>query len=547
MLIIILTALFIIPVLFGWGILMGKILRFPVAKPSFFLCFLGIFGVTIFSTVSAFFFPISYIAEIFIVLIGIALLFLNRKNLRPVFFPKQDILYFGIIILVISFAASFYPYILDHFGYYIPTIQWITEFGLVKGIANLDLTLGQTSLWHTFQAVFSHFSDYSLRINAVLLIIFTAYILEKKSFIQLIFIPVFLLFVQSPTPDLPAVIFTLVSISELFFGKTTSFASILALSVFAVGIKPTVFWLPLFVLVQQIMLSKIALKSLFPATILLILILFKNLYLFGYPFFPLSFFDFNFPWKTSPEILQISSEFGMKKTFDEQFSATEIRNFTFLESLKQWLLLRGIKGMMNILLLLFLTGFLLLSILKKNKKHLLLSFCLIVKTIVIIWISAQFRFFLEVYFVILLLFFHQKFSKKTTQIISVAFSSLIILYLSLPKLISTYIPSYKMSSFMGAFQGSQIIVPSEYTYLHYHTFTVGNLTFHVSKNYPFSFDAPLPAISEGYLFDYQKTGIFPQWKNVQNKKEGFVSVKMNATQEKQLQKITGILTESAKY
>ncbi|MCJ8498666.1 hypothetical protein MVI27_10375 [Chryseobacterium salipaludis] len=36
----------------------------------------------------------------------------------------------------------FLPFTMDHFGYHIPTIKWLSSAGLVRGLANLDMVLG---------------------------------------------------------------------------------------------------------------------------------------------------------------------------------------------------------------------------------------------------------------------------------------------------------------------------------------------------------------------------------------------------------------------
>jgi hypothetical protein len=72
---------------------------------------------------------------------------------------KKRFIFNCLRFIIILFTGTYYPYILDHFGYYVPTIKWLTEYGFIKGISNLDLTLGQMSVWHIFQAGFSNFSD----------------------------------------------------------------------------------------------------------------------------------------------------------------------------------------------------------------------------------------------------------------------------------------------------------------------------------------------------------------------------------------------------
>ena len=54
-------------------------------------------------------------------------------------FSKTEILKLCFLTLIIIISGSYYPFILDHFGYYVPSINWLSEFGLSKGLANLNL------------------------------------------------------------------------------------------------------------------------------------------------------------------------------------------------------------------------------------------------------------------------------------------------------------------------------------------------------------------------------------------------------------------------
>ena len=197
---------------------------------------------------------------------------------------------FSIFSLVILFFGSYFPFILDHFGYYVPTIKWISEVGLVKGISNLDLLLVQMSVWHIFQAGFSNFSDPFLRINSLLLIIYLVYIFEKKSWIHLIFLPVLFLFSQSPSTDLPVIVFSLIILNEIIQLNKNS-TLIFAFSVFVFTIKPTMIWLPILSFLYFIRDFMFVPKKIIPATLVLSLYLFKNLWTFGFPIFPVQVFD----------------------------------------------------------------------------------------------------------------------------------------------------------------------------------------------------------------------------------------------------------------
>ncbi|MDQ0783112.1 hypothetical protein [Chryseobacterium sp. W4I1] len=196
MILLLLSSVLILTTLAGWGKIMEKLFgNLSVGISGSILN--GILGLSLLWTVAAFFIPINIYVEIPCVLAGILFFFKKKIYLNFFLISMKDAILIGIISLFILYSSSFYPFLLDHFGYYVPTIKWLTEYGMVKGISNLDLTLGQMSVWHIFQTGFSNFSDPFLRINAVLLIIYSLYIFERKSWVQLCFIPVLLLFFTS--------------------------------------------------------------------------------------------------------------------------------------------------------------------------------------------------------------------------------------------------------------------------------------------------------------------------------------------------------------
>ncbi|RZJ75139.1 MAG: hypothetical protein EOO45_06575 [Flavobacterium sp.] len=99
---------------------------------------------------------------------------------------------------------------------------------------------------------------------------------------------------------------------------------------------------------------------------------------------------------------------------------------------------------------------------------------------------------------------------------------------------------------MGKFEFEQLYKPSTYEYKKYHSFETGNLKFNVSEKYPFNFDTPVPAISESYIFDYQKAGIFPQLIDKNDISKGFISKKMTPKEQKEVKIITEKIKNSYK-
>ncbi|WP_394368224.1 LIC_10190 family membrane protein [Chryseobacterium muglaense] len=542
MLLIICSSIFLITTLMGWGKLMenifGKSLNGISGK-----ILTGVFSVGLIFTVVSFFVPLNLYVEIPTILIGLFYFFKDKLYLECFRFSKKDSIILGILATVILFSASFYPFILDHFGYYVPTIKWLTEYGLVKGISNLDLTLGQMSVWHILQAGFSNFADPFFKLNAVLLIIYGLYIVERKSWTQMIFIPVLLIFSQSPSPDLPVIVFSLIVLNEILSGnKNISF--LFAFSVFTFAIKPTVIWLPIFILLYSIFITKFDYKKLIFGSLVFLLFIAKNIWTFGYPVFPLTVFDLGISWKPNPELLKASSEFAIVKTFDEQYSYAEILKFSWFDYVKNWLSLKGMKSMINILFIFSLIVFIIFSIIKKNKIISLICISILIKSILVLLFSAQYRFFIDVFFVIFFIVFFKYLNKKNAVLISSFLMFAVLVIFSFPNLIQKFIPSFQVGRFMTPFEKKQILISSHYQYNQYHSYKVGNLKFNVSKKYPFNFDTPVPAISVNYIFDYQKEQIFPQPIDNNHLKKGFIWKKLNAEEKKEFDKTIELIKKS---
>ena len=106
----------------------------------------GIISITTIFTITAFFFPLNVLVEAPILFIGLAAFFYFKEYKSVWNFFAEHQSEFCVLAFITVFFGSYYPFILDHFGYYVPTVKWNSEVGLVKGISNLDLVLGQMSM-----------------------------------------------------------------------------------------------------------------------------------------------------------------------------------------------------------------------------------------------------------------------------------------------------------------------------------------------------------------------------------------------------------------
>lgn len=144
------------------------------------------------SLVASFFIPLNLIYELS--LFGLALIiFIIKKgwiglNIKPII--KNKIFIF--LVLLTAFVGSMSAFIYDTFLYYLPTIKWLDQFGMVKGLANFDFNFGQMSLWHILQASFNNTIDPTYKINASLICVFLIFVFEIKKFQFLLFYQYFI-------------------------------------------------------------------------------------------------------------------------------------------------------------------------------------------------------------------------------------------------------------------------------------------------------------------------------------------------------------------
>ncbi len=536
MLFILLSSFIILPTLWGWGYLFENLFKLKLYESLVSKAMSGILGITIIWTIISFFHALNMYVELPTIATGFYIFFKKKIYLVFLEFFKKNLIFLVFGGSIILFCASFYPFILDHFGYYVPTLKWLTEYGLVKGVANLEILLAQTSFWHIFEAGFSNFSDVYLRINAVVLFIYLLYSVEKKQWLHFCFFPILLLFTQSPSPDLAVISFSLILLNEILLNNKNQ-VFIFTFSVFIFAIKPTMIWLPILCFLNLFLGVKFSIKNYLPAFFVLLVYFAKNLLVFGYPFFPMAIFDCNLPWKTSVEVLQKSSQYAIEKTYDNHFTYQQIKAFTPIEYVKNWLFIGGIKMYINIAFVVSLLGFIVFTIIKKNKTITLVCISVLVKSVFVLLFSAQYRFFIDVFFVIFLVVLFHHISKKIAVSFSLAFSIGIVLFLSVPGLVANHIQSFNLGKYMGNFSCKQFYKPSVYDYKDYRSYKVGNLSFNVSYNYPFNFETPTPSISESYVLDYYEANIFPQLIDEKDIRKGFISKKLNFKERKELEEV----------
>lgn len=485
--------------------------------------------------VLAFFIPINQYVEWGSLAIGWVLFFYNKGYQHFEKLNKKEWSLWSGLVLVSALVGSGYPFILDHFGYYVPSVKWLSEFGLVKGISNWEWVLGQMSPWHILQSGFSHFSDEFLRLNVLLLAVFFLYALEQKSWAMFIFSSILFFFVQSPSPDLPSVVFSLMILNEVL-RKNQSFGLLFAFSVLVFSIKPTMLWVPILTFFYPLWVFGKGLKFIRLGVFIGMLYVVKNLWVFGYPLFPIEFLDLGVSWKPYSGLFVESARVAVGKTFDLQYSLEEIAQFSVWDYFWNWLTLKGIKGIINTS---FILSIMLLGVYtwkKKNKILTLVFISVLIKSLFVLWFSAQYRFFIEIFFVVFVVISAEQWNKKTALGLFSAGAILVAGCLFSPKKLQEQVPSFNVGFFMKGFRWKQLYRPSHYVFNQYETYQLGDLVFHVPKNYELSFDVVLPNIPLGSLKEFLQMGIFPQ-KISKDLGDGFIWRYLSQEEKKELEQI----------
>jgi hypothetical protein len=95
---------------------------------------------------------------------------------------------------------------------------------------------------------------------------------------------------------------------------------------------------------------------------------------------------------------------------------------------------------------------------KKDKLTTILFISILFKSILVLLFSAQYRFFLDVFFVDFCIVFHSKIKRKISHCLIFSFGAFIILFLmSFPQILQSQIPTFKLGYFMEGFTKSVFI------------------------------------------------------------------------------------------
>lgn len=387
----------------------------------------GLLATTLLASFWAFFGRINMEFHFFLLVVNLLLLFRFKTEIKSSYrhfasecfqLSKSLQLYLLIITVLIIAQCASIPYIIDNETYYIQTIKWLNEYGLVKGLANLHIFFGQTSGWHIAQSVFNfsflynNFND----LSGFCLLLGNIFAVEKlnnyftnqnKNYLLIGLLPIasvlLFQFVSAPSPDLPVYILSFMSFSlfvENFHSVSKTILNDLTIIVLLLFyIKPTTFLLLLLPLILVVKDYKKVGNYLFPSFTLGILILglfiTKNTILTGYPLFPLTSLSWNnYDFKVPSELVEFY--FNQQRLYRFFLSQEEFHSLSFYEKCLKWILMEKISGFFNVLSLIMVV--IVPFFIRKyfhQKAYWILYCIMVVQLILLIVTSPQFRFFIH--------------------------------------------------------------------------------------------------------------------------------------------------------
>ncbi|NMH26822.1 LIC_10190 family membrane protein [Flavobacterium silvaticum] len=546
MLLVALTFVYIFALSAQTGIAVNRWLSIKNPDP-FITVFSGLFGITTFACLWAFFGRIGWEFQLALVLYSIILAFIYKSESAAFYhglrsgirdLPLSLKIIFGITSALIIAKCAGSPFLPDNESYYIQTVKWLNEYGLVRGLANLHFFFGQTSGWHIAQSVFSlsfiddRFNDlsgFALWIGNGFAIFRLKDYLKSGSFTALVFgltgcVNVLLFqFIAAPSPDLPVYIIAFMA-SWLFvehFDKASAsvLRQITVLVLFGVFIKLTAVALLLLPLLLLPKVKAFSIRTELPllATCFVTLSLFiaKNLIVSGYAFYPMPMLSFGFEHQVPKIIMDYFAANTRPAAFD--IDVTTYQSVSQLHLFKRWLMLPGLHGIFNMLSVLVLLVPVPILFAKKIRSWWLLYFTMVFQWLLLYAISPQYRFGLH--FVLIFGLFVLASMIQSRKKLAVAFTGFSIVVASVPLLVPIGMASLSNNKLFRenpVMTRRQAVFPhpnsSETT--HFTAETIGNLNY-FSPSEPtffwFTGNGPLPCVNTEQLDFFEKNfGYRPQ-------------------------------------
>jgi hypothetical protein len=529
-----LVEIFLIPLLFvvfsGWGAYSGFLLKLRCESPVFTVIVgMLLFGIA--ATLAAFFSPLNAVVEWILVGIGISAYFFPKTR-RLVVLPKLSVfrsVWFWIIATAILLGGALYPSWYDHYGYYLPTLRWLDTYGLLIGTANIDWIIGQMSMMHIIQAAIDESVEPYCRLGLFCTIVFLYYVFERKTWLLLLFIPYFFLMFQSPSSDIPLILFSLIIVNEtIFFYRKGDFKLHLVIAAFLFSVKPIAFWTVLFVFIMAYLNDREAVKKtatyIFPALVFILFII-KNLIVTSCLVYPFTITKINTPWLPDAQVLHLSEINARKISYDFYYTPDEIAAFTPLERMTKFLTLPDPQTVVNYLIFAVSILFIVLAFRKRNVAMMVFCPFLIIKLFVTYFYSAQYRLMLDIVFpavFILLMLSKNKLATKKMAVLGISTFLCVFawFFISFPTISIKIYPRPRMINMYSGISLPALIRPANMIILEYDETEFGNLKFNLSSKILYNCDTPPPAITSVLLYQYAEMKVFPQWIDSTNIRKG---------------------------
>jgi hypothetical protein len=556
MLLIFLSWIYILFTTINLGVVLDKIIK-TKSNNLVLISFFGLFFTTILASIWAIFSRINIEFAAFILFLNSVIFFINKSRIIGLYkhhFNKIKSLHYvlklyltTITILIIAQCATA-PYLVDNETYYIQTIKWLNEYGLVKGLANLHIFFAQISGWHITQSVFSFsflYSNFNDLSGFCLLLGNVFAILKLNNYfnyggIHNLYIGLFPLlnilffrFISTPSPDIP--VYVMSSIIFYYFiknnkkiGTVKLFNTFLILTLFVFYIKSTaaiLLLIPIYYLQSNFKFYIKNNYTLFISIVTIFLFVLKNTIISGYPFYPLHFlkiYDFALP-------TEILTFFTKEKRIDGfHLSIQEFNNLSVFQIAKKWLFSSLIDSIFYIssLLMLVLTPFFIKKY--RNQSLWIIYFLMIIQIALMLLTSPQYRFFFQFILFFGLLFISYLFYNKRRILFALYLSLVVIFILLFVPVNYKALTNNKLLQQNNTFLSENILFPNQNSkYKNEFTlYKIGNLKYYSPSRSTFLWttaNGNLPCINKEQIIYFEKNLHYIPQLRTNNLKDGFYS------------------------
>lgn len=390
---------------FIWWSAFGNALNrylFKARLPFFDSTILGGLILSLLALAALFFVPLGgAYGWTFIAFTFLPTLILSRTDLTQILnfeykkIDRLELIYASLGVILIAWFSCTPPFFIDHDSYYLPTMKWFSEYGMVPGLGNLHYRLAYLSAWQALETALQTLFGYSnlFVLNGFLLSLFWVGIIQsgrtvnRKHFGLLAF-PLLLLFSGMPAPDLPVIVISVFLFERFSTGKLNASFGLIA-SAILVLIKPFLVLLPIAALIW--FSSKVNVKqhsaprfALVIAVLAAVVFFAKNILATGYAFFPLAFGASGYEWQIPVRILNMHNAYVQL----ELWGVRELNTIYSFHSLIQLIFKGGMDSVLYLFALLALIVFPIVSVRKKLKPTYIQLYFLFLLSSVLLYVTG---------------------------------------------------------------------------------------------------------------------------------------------------------------